>query len=64
MLAGLPNMTGLPGVTAGGGITPSSSASATGGKIGDFNFNPKSSSTMQLVILAGAAVLAVLVMRR
>lgn len=53
---------GLPGFTAGGGmpISASSSASATGGSVGSFNFQPKAGVQPWLLALAAVAVLLVL----
>lgn len=63
---GLPPGIGLPGFSAGGGmpISASSSATATGGRVGDFNFSPKATSPLQLAIIAGAVVLAMILMKR
>ena len=55
---------GLPGFSAGGGmpISASSSATASGGSIGAFNFQPKGLPTW--AIAAAAAVAMVLLLRR
>jgi hypothetical protein len=59
MLPGFPALDLLGG--AGAGLSASSSATATGGTIGSFNFSPNSKSTL---LLAGLAVLGLLLLLR
>ncbi len=57
-------MLGLPGVGGAPSLAGSSSASAQGGKVGDFNFSPKAGSALQLAIIAAALVAAVILLKR
>lgn len=54
----------LSSLTGGGGLSASSSASATGGTIGAFNFSPKGNSLLPLAIGAGVVLVIVLLLRK
>ncbi len=57
-------MVSLPGIGGAPSLAGSSSASAQGGKVGDFNFSPKAGGVMQLAIIAAVLVAAVLLLKR